>query len=325
MEWVGATSADAQISNSRRVDSVNTVDLPIAVDSQAAISTTTNFLLFEQAGAGDSLIRLLTDGLTETTIITGHRPRLSPDGKSIVYLAGDTDPVRGDIYIYDIDTDTSTQIFSNWDSIVYYTWTPDGTRIIYDFRCKIYEMDPDGSNNQELVGDWINNGIDYCYNDHPDANPTDGRLIWENERYGLALANADGSDPAWIPNTQPRDYFPRWSPDGKWIAFFRDSDAEGDDNFFKIRPDGSDLTQLTYLTGDASDEMEQLGGWSVDGNFVVGAGEVGGTQGLYAVDATGSGLIVPLLKRTGADKYFVGNAGILDIELHSVFLPLVMK
>jgi hypothetical protein len=261
------------------------------------ISTTSDFVLFERPDGLDSTIWLLEDGITETQIITGHRPRLSPDGRSIVYLAGNA----------------STQGFANWDSIVYYAWAADNSRIFYDFRCKIYAMDPDGANDQEIVGDWIGSGIDYCYNDHPDVNPVDGRLVWENEHYGLGISNADGSSPAWITNTQPGDFYPRWSPDGQWIAFF------------KIRPDGSDLTQLTFLAGDDADEMEQLGGWSADGQFVVGAGEIGGVQGIYAVAADGSGLATALLAEAGADQYFVGNVGTLDIDFQYIYLPLVLR
>lgn len=300
-------------------------DRRVGSSTHDPISTTSDFLLFGRPDGVDSMIWLQTDGITETAIITGHRPRLSPDGQSIIYLAGDANPIYSDIHVYDLTTGTSTQVFSNWDSIVYYAWAADSSRIFYDFRCYIYAMDPDGSNNEQITGQWPDSGIDYCWNDHPDVNPVDGRLIWENEHYGLAVAGGDGSNPAWIPNTQPGDFYPRWSPDGEWIAFFRDSDAQDDDNFFKIRPDGSDLTQLTFLAGDGSNEMEQLGGWSADGRFVVGAGEIGGAQGLYAVDAAGSGLAVLILEETGADQYFVGNAGTLDIELHAIYLSLVLK
>ncbi len=41
-----------------------------------------------------------------------------------------------------------------------------------------------------------------------------------------------------------QDIVPRWSPDGQWIAFL--SDRSGKYEIWKVRPDGSDLTQMTY-------------------------------------------------------------------------------
>ena len=39
------------------------------------------------------------------------------------------------------------------------------------------------------------------------------------------------------------DRMPRWSPDGNWVACF--SNRSGRLELWKIRPDGSDLQQLT--------------------------------------------------------------------------------
>jgi Tol biopolymer transport system component len=41
-----------------------------------------------------------------------------------------------------------------------------------------------------------------------------------------------------------QDIVPRWSPDGQWIAFL--SDRSGKYEIWKVRPDGSVLTQMTY-------------------------------------------------------------------------------
>ncbi len=278
---------------------------------QDAISPTSNFVLYERPDGLDSTIWLLTD-IGDTQVITGHRPRLSPDGQHMIYQKGDATPASSDVYVYDLQTGTEVEVFSNWDYVVFYAWKADGSRIIYDFHCGIYSMDPDGANEQQLIGNWPASG--YCYNDSPDVNPVDGRLTWENERHGIGVADADGGNPHWAIEKQ-WVYDPRWSPDGQWIAFW------DDDNTYKIRPDGTDLTQLTFL--QSPDYISWVGDWTRDGQFLVGPAKVNGIDGIYAYTTGGSGAFTPLLQEPDADDFFVGNAGILGFDKHRQFLPLV--
>jgi hypothetical protein len=161
-----------------------------------------------------------------------------------------------------------------------------------------------------------------CYNDSPDSNPIDGRLAWENEKYGLGVAQADGSNPYWIPNTQPYDYSPRWPPapleggtGGQWIAFWRAN------NVFKIRPDGTDLTQLSFVP--AGSWMEDSGQWTPDGQYLVAAAQVNGAEGLYAVSTDGSGRLALVVPREWVNPDWVGSVG--NVSLRQLFLPLVLK
>jgi Tol biopolymer transport system component len=56
---------------------------------------------------------------------------------------------------------------------------------------------------------------------------------------------------------------PRWSPDGKWVACF--SNRSGRIELWKIRPDGSDLQQLTEVGAGFI-------AWSPDGSRMATAG-----------------------------------------------------
>jgi Tol biopolymer transport system component len=63
----------------------------------------------------------------------------------------------------------------------------------------------------------------------------------------LFVAPADGSSLRQLVGDGAINRVPRWSPDGKWIAFF--SNRSGLNQIWKIRPDGSDLQQVTREGG----------------------------------------------------------------------------
>ncbi len=77
-------------------------------------------------------------------------------------------------------------------------------------------------------------------------------LDWDdNERDShLWIANFDGSDARPF-TAEEGDGSPRWSPDGRWVAFTRDADEDADDDAAKgrqiwlIRTDGGEARQLT--------------------------------------------------------------------------------
>ena len=61
---------------------------------------------------------------------------------------------------------------------------------------------------------------------------------------GIYTINPDGSDARHI---RPTRQSPRWSPDGRWIAFSEGTrDNGGLQSVFMMRPDGSDVRQLTH-------------------------------------------------------------------------------
>jgi Tol biopolymer transport system component len=82
------------------------------------------------------------------------------------------------------------------------------------------------------------------------------KLDWkENERDSrIWIANADGSDPRPF-TADVGDTSPRWSPDGRWVAFLRNV-GEGDGRarqLFLLRTDGGEARQLTRHPMSVSD------------------------------------------------------------------------
>jgi TolB protein len=163
-----------------------------------------------------------------------------------------------------------------------------GGRVVFhsdrDGEIDIYVMDADGSNVQRLTD---TPGRDF----EPHWSPDGATIVFSSERDDpqnaqLYLMNADGSDQRRLPSPMTEDQIgARWSPDGQWILFHSNPLVDGLPRFdiFKIRPDGSDLTQLTAVRGNSF-----MPDWSPDGERIVFASQRDGNRELYVMNADGS-------------------------------------
>jgi TolB protein len=163
-----------------------------------------------------------------------------------------------------------------------------GGRVVFhsdrDGEIDIYVMDADGSNVQRLTDA---PGRDF----EPHWSPDGATIVFSSERDDpenaqLYLMNADGSDQRRLPSPLTVDQIgARWSPDGQWILFHSNPLVDGLPRFdiFKIRPDGSDLTQLTDVPGNSF-----MPDWSPDGERIVFASQRDGNRELYVMNADGS-------------------------------------
>lgn len=95
-------------------------------------------------------------------------------------------------------------------------------------------------------------------------------------------ASTDGGDVRRLTVHTARDAYPRFSPDGKWIAF--SSDRFGNLDVFIIPAEGGQPTRLTYHSAG-----DQVLGWTPDGSRVLFSSNRSERFGamLYTVDLTG--------------------------------------
>jgi tricorn protease len=112
------------------------------------------------------------------------------------------------------------------------------------------------------------------------------------------VADADGANPYRLTVHVARDVFPRFSPDGQWVAF--SSNRMGNDDIWVIPVTGGEPRQLTFHT--SNDTMLY---WTPDGRHIVFATSRRGTfySPLYKVSVEG-GLPVPLDIDFGAAGMF---------------------
>ena len=122
---------------------------------------------------------------------------------------------------------------------------------------------------------------------HPDYHA--GKIVF-SYLSSIWVVNEDGSNPRRLTVNPARDTCPRFSPDGKWIAF--SSNRYGNNDVFVIPAEGGEPRQLTF--NSAADTVV---GWSRDSKFVIFNSSRGrvypGVLSLYRVAADG-GLEEPL-------------------------------
>src|SRR6476619_537568 len=75
-------------------------------------------------------------------------------------------------------------------------------------------------------------------------------------------ANEDGADPHRLTDNRGHEVYPRFSPDGRWIAF--SSNRYGNNDVFVIAATGGAPRRLTYHTGN-----DEVVGWTRDSQTVI--------------------------------------------------------
>ncbi len=104
----------------------------------------------------------------------------------------------------------------------------------------------------------------------PQLSPDGRRLLYvetdvqkeENANTSsLWIVPAEGGDPHRLTRSAKHDTHPRWSPDGRWIAF--ESDRDGKPQVWLISADGGESRRLTSISTGASQPV-----WSADGRRI---------------------------------------------------------
>jgi tricorn protease len=90
---------------------------------------------------------------------------------------------------------------------------------------------------------------------------SDGRIAFTYQD-DIWVADADGANPRRLTAHVARDIAPRFSPDGRWIAFT--SNRMGNNDVFVVASSGGEPRQLTYMSID-----DQALYWTPDGKEVV--------------------------------------------------------
>ena len=272
------------------------------------------------------------DGRDQHLLLTaaaGH-PDWSPDGKR---LAVDTEPADGEeIWILDADGTDVTVVTCDGapcGPVASPAWSPDGGQLAfmrgipreageeYDRiaievvdlatgATRVVAVSPvAGSEYVEYVGPrWSPDGTQIVFTvmRYP-VPPTDENILGSS----IAIVKADGSEadaPRILTDPALFGSYPDWSPDGERIVFntyplgsFQDTTKAT--NLYTIRPDGTELTQVTHF--GENDTRATQPTWTPDGERIVftqierNPSNPWGERHLALIDADGSDLtLIPV-------------------------------
>jgi Tol biopolymer transport system component len=153
-------------------------------------------------------------------------PRVSPDGRRV---AVGIEEQERQVWLYDLARDTLTRLTFEGNENFIPAWTPDGKRVAFRSNRaggspNLYWQLADGSGGSERLttGDYGNSPSSFSPDGQllafHEAHPTTGRDIW-------VLRLSDPGTPGQVHKAQPflRTQYdegsPRFSPDGRWLAY----------------------------------------------------------------------------------------------------------
>jgi Tol biopolymer transport system component len=218
-------------------------------------------------------------------VATDWYPAWSPEG-DYLYFASDR---GGSMNLWRIPIDEESgvpqgdpePITTPATALAHISVATDGGSIAYSStlitaNIQTHSLDPELG---QMIGTptWITTGSRLWSS--PDPSPDGQRVAF----YSLAqpqgnihLANVDGSGLRLVTGDSAIDRVPRWSPNGDWMAFL--SNRGGPFELWRVRPDGSELRQLTQL------RTRSIPVWSPDGSRMVASASRGDRRATLVFD-----------------------------------------
>jgi serine/threonine protein kinase/Tol biopolymer transport system component len=157
-------------------------------------------------------------------------PRLSPDGQSVAVTIEEQQ--EDQIWLYDLARETLTRLTFGGNLNNPAVWTPDGKRISFasnkDGLQNIFWQPADGSGGAERMTtgeytqipmSWSKDGLLLAFFE---VNPTTGYDLWVLRKGEPSSRSARFGTSQMFLRTPFNESVPRFSPDGRWLAYISD-------------------------------------------------------------------------------------------------------
>lgn len=227
-------------------------------------------------------------------------PNFSKDGKLVVTQKD----VDGSIATMDEDGSNKKIVYApdKGNAAFAPSWSPDGQWIAFGYGgylqsrktqgAKIMMVKRDGTNAKDLTDGLPNSGF-------PSWSPDGKKIVyrvWGEKDQGLRIL--DLNDHSIKVLTTEYDNLPFWSPDGSLITFTRRHE-ENNFDIFTIKPDGTDIRQLTSSPANDAHAL-----WTEDGKYLLWSSGIYGFKdeaALYENNFQPYGTIF-IMKSDGSEK-----------------------
>ncbi len=171
-------------------------------------------------------------------------PAWSPDGRLLAFSSARDG--NAEIYVLQVPNGTLTRLTRNEAIDTAPTWSPDGRALAFTSdrsgSPQMWQMDSDGGNQRRL-------DIDLAYCDEADWSPPPNNVLAFTARvpggFDIYAYDMSAKPPRLIRLTSGNgsNERPRWSPDGRHLAFA--SDRTGSSDIFTMDANGDHVRRLT--------------------------------------------------------------------------------
>ena len=179
-------------------------------------------------------------------------PKFSPDGRRLAYLSDAGEATQ--IWVAKTGEGRGRAVTTARQAIGEFDWSPDGTRIVFEQRDSVTRRSDDAP--------WVITGTQI---------QRDGLGFADGRHTHLWVVPASGGTAKRLTAGPYDDESPRWSPQGDWIAFVSnrnaDPDSTDDTDIWLIAPEGGSPRRLTANPGADTDPT-----WSHAGDRIAFVG-----------------------------------------------------
>jgi TolB protein len=195
--------------------------------------------------------------------------------------------LRSHIFVYDMRTGSSKEIYtadSIWEAP---NWSPDGKYLIANSKAAIFRLNlkPDGTAEPQKLAIPEN----YRCNNDKALSPDGTKLAFSatvspNRGSQVFLADADGNNVKLMTQNMP-SYFHGWSPDNKTLAFVAQRNNSGQYDIYSVPAAGGGPEERLTSNVHQDDGPD----YSPDGKWIYINSDRSGKQAVWRLPAKGAG------------------------------------